>query len=134
MEDATFLARFEAQAIPRDEWTHRAHIRMAYLYLRALPFEEAVGRIRSGIQALNKVNQVPETPTSGYLEAVTIAWARLVASTIRHHGAAEDFDSFAAANPHLLTKTLLRLYYSHEQLFSPEGKSRFVEPDLAPLP
>lgn len=134
MDDRAFLAEFEAAAISRDRWTHRAHIRMAFLYLRELPFDEALTRIRSGIQTLNRANQVPETPTSGYHETVTVGWARLVASTLRVHGPTSDFDAFAEANPHLLTKTLLRLYYSPQQMRTPAAKTSFVAPDLAPLP
>jgi hypothetical protein len=33
MNDRAFLRAFEAAAIPRDRWTHRAHVRMAFLYL-----------------------------------------------------------------------------------------------------
>lgn len=134
MDDRAFLLAFEAAAIPRDQWTHRAHIRMAFLYLRDLPFDEALKRIRSSIQRLNRANQVPETPTSGYHETVTVAWARVVASALRAHGPTSDFDAFAEAHPHLLSKTLLRLYYSRECMGAPAAKSSFVAPDLAPLP
>ena len=34
MTDDEFLAAFEAAAIPRKDWTHEAHVRMAWLYLR----------------------------------------------------------------------------------------------------
>lgn len=133
-DDRAFLDEFEAAAIPRDRWTHRAHIRMAFLYLRDLPFDEALTRIRSGIQTLNRANQVPETANSGYHETVTVAWARVLASAIRVHGPLTDFGGFAEANPHVLAKTLLRLYYSPECMGTPGAKSAFVTPDLAPLP
>jgi hypothetical protein len=134
MDDRQFLLEFEGAAISRERWTHAFHIRMAFLYLRDFPFDEALRRIRCGIQKLNHANQVPETPTSGYHETVTVAWARVVAATLRAHGPATDFDAFAAANPHLLAKTLLRLYYSQERMRVSEAKSTFVAPDLAPLP
>src|SRR5262249_12648590 len=65
MDDQRFLAAFEAAAIPRERWAHRDHVRVAFLYLRDHPFEEALSRIRSGIQSLNRANRVPETATSG---------------------------------------------------------------------
>ncbi|MHC4107013.1 MAG: hypothetical protein ACYSTY_02895, partial [Planctomycetota bacterium] len=88
----------------------------------------------SGVLALNRANDVQETPGSGYHETVTVAWAKIIASTIRAHGPTEDFDSFADANPHLFNKSLLRLYYTRERILTPEAKARYVEPDLAPLP
>ncbi len=134
MDNRSFLAELEAAAIPSERWSHRAHIRMAFLYLRDRPFPDALGRIRSGILALNRANDVQDTPESGYHERVTVAWARIIASTIRAHGLAEDFDSFSQANPHLFNKSLLRLYYTKERILTPEAKARYVEPDLAPLP
>ncbi len=134
MDDRSFLAEFESAAIPSERWSHRAHIRMAFLYLRDRPFPEGLARIRSGILALNRANDVQDTPESGYHETVTVAWARIVASTIRVHGPTDDFDSFSEANPHLFNKSLLRLYYTRERILTPEAKAGYVEPDLAPLP
>ncbi len=107
---------------------------MAFLYLRDHPFEEALSRIRSGIRALNHANQVVDTDTSGYHETVTVAWARLIQSTMQAHGANSSFSEFVSANPHLLQKSLLRLYYSRDRILSPNAKSTFVDPDLAALP
>ncbi len=134
MDDVRFLGEFEAAAIPRERWKHRDHIRMAFLYLREHGLEGALPRIRSGIRALNRANRVPESATSGYHETVTVAWARLIEATLHAWGAPASFAEFEAQNPHLLSKTLLRLYYSRERIFSAEAKTRFVAPDLAPLP
>ena len=134
MDDAHFLREFEVAAIPRERWKHRDHIRMAFLYVREHGLEGALSRIRPGIRALNRANQVPESATSGYHETVTVAWAKLIAATLEAWGAPASFEEFEAQNPHLLSKTLLRLYYSRERIFSPEAKQSFVAPDLAPLP
>lgn len=134
MNDREFLQRFEAAAIPSEQWAHREHMRMAFLYLRGLPFDAALARFRVGIRALNKANGVEETPTMGYHETVTVAWARVVAATIAAHGPVEDSESFLAANPHLLSKTLLRLYYSRERILGSDAREKFVSPDVAPLP
>ncbi len=134
MNDQQFLTDFEAAAIPKDRWTHRDHVRMAFLYLRDLPYEEALSRMRSGIRALNQVNQVVDSNTSGYHETVTTAWARVIQTTMNAHGPIASFEEFVSANPHLLQKTLLRLYYTRERILTPAAKATFVEPDLAPLP
>lgn len=134
MNDAELLSRFESQTIPRNEWTHRLHVRMAYLYLQQHSFEEALVRIRRGIQLLNAVNAVPENPQAGYNETLTIAWARLVHTTLREQGSAATSDAFVDKQPHLLCSTLLRLYYSRAIWAEQDCKTRFVKPDLAPLP
>ena len=53
MTDADFLAAFEACTIPRADWTHEAHVRMAWLYLTRLPFADALHRVRAGIRRYN---------------------------------------------------------------------------------
>lgn len=133
-DDAAFLEAFEAQIIPFEEWSHRAHIRMGFNYLGRHPFDEALRRIRKGIQALNLVHKTPEALARGYHETLTVAWARVVASTIAAHGPFKDSNDFCDRNPHLLQRTLMRVFYSQGRLFSPEAKRSFVEPDLAPLP
>jgi hypothetical protein len=133
-DDAAFLEAFEAQAIPFADWSHRAHIRMAFSYLRRHPFEDALVRIRRGIQALNRAHGTPEAPTRGYHETLTVAWARVVSSAIAAHGPFKDSNDFCDRSPHLLQRTLMGVFYSRNRLFSPEAKRSFVEPDLAPLP
>jgi hypothetical protein len=134
VDDREFLKRFEAAAISSEDWRHRDHVRMAFLYLRDAPFDTAVTAIRRGIQALNLANDVPEGPVMGYHETATVAWARIVVATIAAHGPVESSQAFLDANPHLLSRTLLRLYYSRDRILSPEAKADFVSPDLAPLP
>src|SRR5215217_4930066 len=82
MDDAEFLRQFEARMLPFAQWTHRAHVKVAYLYLRRHSFAPAVDRIRAGIKAYNAANNVPEGPTSGYNETTTVAFMYLVAATI----------------------------------------------------
>ena len=59
MTDEKFLKAFEAQSISREDWTHEAHVRMAWLYARREPSREAaLDKIRNGIKRLNAVNAV----------------------------------------------------------------------------
>ncbi len=134
MNDAELLTRFESQSIARSEWTHRLHVRMAYLYLQQHPFEAALARIRRGIQLLNAANTVPEGPQAGYNETMTVAWAVLVQTTFIEQGPAATSDEFVDKQPHLLCSTLLRLFYSRSIWTEQDCKAQFVEPDLTPLP
>ncbi len=133
-DDETFLAKFEAQAFPHDQWHHREHIKMAYLYLRHHPFDVALAKVRVGIQALNASQKVPESPTRGYHETMTQAWLQLVYVTLCEYGPAESADAFYEQHAQLSQHKVLRLFYSRERLVSSKAKVEFVEPDLAPLP
>ena len=143
MDDRDFLRAFEAAAIPAARWTHRDHVRMAFLYLRDHPFEASLARIRDGIKALNLANGGQNTATSGYHETVTVAWATLVRDAIRSAGTAVPADQkapladsarFLAVHAELLDKDRLRRHYSKDRLMSAEARAAFVAPDLEPLP
>ncbi|MBE7380649.1 MAG: hypothetical protein F6J95_004490 [Leptolyngbya sp. SIO1E4] len=134
MNDRTFLQAFEAATIPAEAWNHRAHIRMAFLYLRDYPFNDAISRIRAGIQHFNQAHQKPETPTSGYHETLTVGWARVIAGALQTGSPIKDFETFIAATPQLLNKNLLWRYYSTARILSPQAKATFVEPDIQALP
>ena len=86
MDDETLLRRFEDCTLPFAEWTHRAHVRVGYLYLIRYPFPEALERVRKGIQAYNAAHDVEEGPTSGYNETTTQAFLRLIAATMLSYG------------------------------------------------
>lgn len=134
-EDQEFLRRFEASAIPNEEWTHEAHLRMAFLQLRDAPFDRALERIRHGIHRLNRANGVENTATSGYHETLTVAWARLVAARIRSGDASRDFAAFMAVYRRVLRQAVIFDYYSRARLFGdPRARLEFVAPDRRGLP
>jgi hypothetical protein len=137
MSDADFLQRFESLTLPFAEWTHRAHVKVAYLYLRAHPFDEALGRMRRGIRTYNAANNVPESATSGYNETTTHAFLHLMAATMAAYGLthpADTADAFCDTHPQLMTRHALRQFYTPARRMDPRAKVQFVEPDLAPLP
>jgi hypothetical protein len=112
-------------------------VRVAYCYLRQHPFEEALERVRAGIQKFNAANKVPESATSGYNETTTVAFVRLVDATMRAYGGVMptgDSQAFCETHPQLLQKHVLRLFYSPQRRMHPDAKARFVEPDLTALP
>src|SRR5262245_24565419 len=82
MDDAEFLKQFENQTLPFAQWTHRAHVTVAYLYIRSPGLEPAIARLRDNIRAYNAAYNVPDSPTSGYNETITRALATIIASVI----------------------------------------------------
>jgi hypothetical protein len=137
MDDTEFLRAFEDLSLPFAQWTHPAHVKMAFLYLRAHPFDEALARMRKGIKAYNAANKVPEGPTSGYNETTTHAFLHLIAATMAAYGeamATPTADAFCDTHPQLMTRHVLRFFYSPQRRMHPLAKTQFVEPDLAPLP
>ncbi len=134
LDDAAFLGAFERADAADLTWNHRAHIRMAYLMLRAYRFDDAVARIRAGIKALNAAHGIVDTAERGYHETVTVAWAHLVARAIRRVGGRHDFETFTSLAPELLDKWAPLAHYTRDRIMSPEARAAFVPADFEPLP
>ena len=134
MDDETFLRRFERYEFSVEEWHHREHVKVAYLFLLRWPSAEALDRMRTGLKALNAVQKVPETLERGYHETLTRGWLRLVYCALCEHGQSENADAFLDQHTQLLARRALLFFYSRDRLMSAEAKTRFLDPDLAPLP
>lgn len=130
MNDEEFLRAFEACTL--EEFHHRDHIKVAYLYLRRHPIDEAITKVRTGLQALALAWNAPvDDLEKGYHETMTQAWVRLVHATLTECDGAESAEAFCDQQPQLMQKTRLDLFYSRERLLTWEAKRAFVEPDLA---
>jgi hypothetical protein len=134
MDDATLLEAFKHCTLPKQAWMHQTHVRVAWLHLRRDPFSDALKKMGAGIRKLNGAHGVENGPASGYHETLTCAFMCLIWATMQSAGAGESSAEFCTANPHLLARTLPRLFYTHERMSSPEARMRFVPPDLAALP
>ena len=133
MSDDEFLEAFEACTLPRELWTHEAHVRMAWLYLTQQPFEEATAKVCDGIRRYN----ASLGNHSGYHETVTRGYVSLISHRIRSGSPrAESFEVFRSENADLLDRKnppLLR-HYRSETLESPTARATFVAPDREPFP
>lgn len=125
MTDEEFLLAFQDTSLPRAEWTHEAHVRMAFLvFAQGQGLEE----IRLGIRRYNAAQR-----RSGYHETITVVFARLV-EVARAATPELGWPAFAQAHPELFTPAVLNQYYTHEALRSPEARIAFIAPDRQPLP
>jgi hypothetical protein len=109
---------------------HREHIRLAWIYSRHFPQEQALSRMVQGIQAFAKHHGA----ASKYHHTITVAWMRLVRDAVRQAPQASDFNTFAAAHVHLIHPRLLEKYYSKARLQSDAARYGWLDPDLRPLP
>jgi phosphoglycolate phosphatase-like HAD superfamily hydrolase len=131
MTDDDFLAAFENCTLPFEQWNHRSHVRVAFLYASAYDVESATDRMRAGIKAYNKANRVPESLESGYHETITVAFMRLTCDAVV--GQSSSFEDFTRRCPELFDKRMLFRFYSRNRIRSAEAKATFVEPDLGPV-
>lgn len=135
LDDTLLLSQFESRTLPATSWTHRAHLRVACIYLQIAPVAEVIGTLRQRIRAYNETVGTPNTPTRGYHETITCAWALVLASIV-HQQEATGLSSqdILEHHPELLGKDYLQQYYSPELLKSTEARATFILPDRLPLP
>jgi len=128
--DQDFREAFELLEIPNEMFHHREHIRLAWIYSRHFPQEEAVSRVTCGIRAFAKHHGAD----GKYHHTITVAWMRLVKHAASSAPPAPDFNTFAAAHRELLNPRLLEAYYSKVRLQSDAARHGWIEPDLRSLP
>jgi len=128
--DERFLSAFESCELPEDQWTHLAHIRLAWVCLCLAPPAEALARIREGIL---RYNTEVLRRRHKYHETVTAAFTHIVADRMR---IGEPWSGFVERIDDLLDteKPALLRYYSKDRLFSDKAREYFVEPDLREIP
>ena len=129
-DDERFLSRFETCTLAESEWTHRAHIRVAWLCLAQCAPDRALERIRKGILRYNTEVLLRRHK---YHESVTVAFAHIVCDRMQ---SMETWEQFAARIDDILDPKVpvLMSYYSGKRLFSDEARFQFVEPDILVLP
>jgi hypothetical protein len=123
--DDAFLRALETCALPETEFSHIAHVRAAYLYLRAHEFAEALMRIRASIRRYAARLQRLDR----YHETITVAYLSLIQQRLVQRGDGGGWAGFAHENPDLLRSDLLKQYYSPAQLESELARCIFVLPD-----
>jgi hypothetical protein len=126
MTDTEFARAFERGDVPPSEFSHRSHIRLAWVYLQEGPtFDAALNRVRDGIQqfaaAAGKADK--------YHETITVAWMQLLAAAGQRVGASISFDELLRLAPELADKDLPLRYYRRRRLFSDAARASWVPPD-----
>lgn len=95
--------------------------------------QRSLDEIRIGIQRLNEANGVPQTPTGGYHETITVVWMKLISDWIK----VNPGDSHLVAVNGILDafgdRDFLFAYYTRESLMSVDARYGWVEPDLKEL-
>ena len=133
LSDDELWAAFGAAALHAPAWTHRAHLRVAWLFLRRHPLDEAHLLMRIGIIRLNAFHGLVETPARGYHETLTRLWLALIAALMQTADAPSS-GAFVDAHQAALGKDAALRHYSRDRLMSVRARAMFVEPDLSPLP
>ena len=127
MHDPDSVAAFEECSLPPAGLSHRAHVRLAWIYLREHPLPQALNRFSTGL----KRYAASLGASAKYHETITWAYLFLVHQRIAIGPADETWQEFSVRNPDLMTwrPSILAGYYRDETLTSELAKRVFVLPD-----
>ena len=131
----TTATKFQDKTLPKDEWTHFAHIAVALYELHTLKsFENALFSLRIKIKDYNLSVGTQNTDSSGYHETLTIFWLKVleqVYSLNNQYSLDEIFSRFLETD--CATTKFPTVFYSRELLFSSNARQNWVNPDLLPI-
>lgn len=129
------VARFLDCSLPCAEWTHGAHLTVGLWHAREHSPDEALARVRSGIQRYNAACGTPNNQQRGYHETLTCFYMHMIG---RYLVSVIDRSDWSAVTNDLIdqygSRDLPLLYYSRERLMSSQARAGWVTPDLRPLP
>jgi hypothetical protein len=125
-QDAELLARFVDTTLPADQFHHRQHVRVAWLFVRRHGMPAALAEFSAAIRRFADAKGA----TGLYHETITWAFLLLIAER-QARTPAQTWPQFEAANPDLLVwkPSILERYYSKELLSSALARRTFVMPD-----
>jgi hypothetical protein len=129
--DREFRRAFEAGAFAPADFSHRQHVRLAYVYLVDSDVNLALDRMRAALVCFLSHHGIPATK---YHETLTRAWILAVHHFMHRSPEASSADDFIDRNPMLLDSKIMLTHYSAGLLFSDAARAGFVEPDLDPIP
>jgi hypothetical protein len=131
LSDLEFRAAFEAGAHAPADFPHRAHVRLAYVYLADCDVELALERMRGALVCFLSHHGIP---ASKYHETLTRSWLLAVNHFMHKTPKTANSDDFIGRHPVLLDSRIMLTHYSAGLLFSDAARENFVEPDLDPIP
>lgn len=125
-----------ARTLPREEWTHEAHVAATTYLLTRRPDVDVDRQLPDIIRGYNLSVGGANDDTQGYHETITRTFLRGVRLFLLEADLSEPLHELV--NELLLTPMGRRdwplRFYSRELLFSVEARRSFVEPDIAALP
>ena len=126
--------KFSDRTLPKEQWTHEAHLTVALYYLFHHSREEAACFLRSGIITYNHSLGNQNTSSNGYHETITLFWIYVIDNFVQQHPALSLLE---LCNLFLQSPFAARDYpfqfYSKELLMSTAARGYWTEPDKQKL-
>jgi hypothetical protein len=125
---------FENTNLPKEKWTHEAHLAVATWYVKKYNFHDAIIRMRMGILSLNDFHGTANNNISGYHETLTVFWAKVIyfhQDFSEKYFAEELLDELLKSS--LSSRNLPFYFYERDLILSTSHRAYFHEPRLKKL-
>jgi hypothetical protein len=131
LEIDAFIAAFEGCSLPKERWTHGAHLLTGACYVHGLGEAAALERMRVCVRRFNESVGGKNTETSGYHETITVGWIKLLGGLLREVGPMERaaFAALAVARFEG-QRDIFSRYYDFDLVGSTDARLRWVAPNL----
>jgi len=129
------IERFRARTLPKERWTHQAHLIVGLWFVMTRPPELVLGELRRGISSYNEAVGTANTDSDGYHETITAFYVWAIRKFVSE--AAPGTSLLILANDLLASRYAAGSfpfeYYSRSRLLSVAARRGWMDPDLAPL-
>lgn len=127
MDDKEFLNRFESCTLAPEDFHHRDHVRVVWLYLRCHSVLETLVRFTEGLRRFAAAHG----KAGLYHETITWAYVFLTHERMERNGRQQSWPEFADANADLFDwkDNILKAYYDDDTLSSDLARKIFVFPN-----
>ncbi len=128
---SSLIECLEDERLPRESWTHEAHLAAGLWYVWHLGAEGALVELRQRITRHNISVDIPNTDSSGYHETITRLYLEGIAGLIDP----ETQEHFDAALVRVLSSPMINRewplsFYTRDRLFSAVARREWLCPDL----
>ena len=127
----SFIGLFEDRRLPREHWTHQAHLVAGFWYAQRLGMPAALDEIRRRIRAHNESVGTPNSDDNGYHETITRLYIMAIADHVaRHRQMPFEQSLHALLESPIAGREWPFGYYSRERLLSVSARREWLSPDL----
>jgi hypothetical protein len=124
------VSGFRACTLPKERWTHEAHLWTTLVHVRELGPDGALAAMRAGIDRYNR----SLGNTTGYHDTLTITWVAIVAAYSDANAAESTLDLARKLPAEIGHRETPLRHYTRDRMMSDAARAGWVTPDLAALP
>lgn len=131
IEIKSLITKFKSLQLPKNEWTHEAHLVVSIWYCSKHNFEQSLKLVKSYIRNYNAFVGIQNNDKGRYHESITRFWLWVAYKFLKD----TQFESISRIcndfkNSSIGKRDYPFKYYTYNHLFSKEARNKWVEPDI----